>query len=69
MGEARSRNGSDEKCIKIMKGGNDLEDLDVHRRIILDRIHFAHDRDQWRALVNVEMNIRVSKTSGNYLTS
>jgi hypothetical protein len=26
----------------------------------VDRIHLAQDRDQWRALVNMETNLRVS---------
>jgi hypothetical protein len=26
----------------------------------IDWIHLAHDRDQWRALVNTVMNLRVS---------
>jgi len=35
----------------------------------VDWIHLAHDRDQWRDLVNTVMNIRVSWNAGNFLTS
>ena len=53
------------------EGNNDFEDLGVDGRIILKRIlkkcdldsvgwiDLYQDRDRWRALVNVAMNLRV----------
>jgi hypothetical protein len=35
----------------------------------IDWIDWAKDRGRWRALVNVVMNLRVSKNAGNFLTS
>jgi hypothetical protein len=34
-------------------------DLREIRRDGMDRMDLAHDRDQWRALVNTVMNLRV----------
>jgi hypothetical protein len=34
-----------------------------------DWMHVAQDRDQWRALVNTVMNLRVSQKAGDFLSS
>jgi hypothetical protein len=70
MGEACIVHGDDEKCVqnsgKRPKGRDHSEDLCIDWKIILKwnlkEIGWevvAHNRDQWRALVNTVMNIFV----------
>jgi hypothetical protein len=35
----------------------------------VDWIELAQDRDRWRALVNVAMNLQIPLNAGNFLTS
>jgi hypothetical protein len=35
----------------------------------MDLIDLAHDRDQWRALVNMVMNLQVDKNDGKFLSN
>jgi hypothetical protein len=54
--------------LENLKGRDYSEHLDVDGKIILewigwedvDWIHLAQDRDQWRAVVNTVMNLRVT---------
>jgi hypothetical protein len=36
---------------------------------VMDWIHLAYDRDQWRALVSTVMNLRVPYNAGKFLSS
>jgi hypothetical protein len=48
------------KCYsENIKGRNHKEDVSTDGNIILEWIHLAQERDQWWALVNTVMNLRV----------
>jgi hypothetical protein len=44
-------------------------DLREIRWEFVDWFHLAQDRDKWRALVNIAMNLRVPEEVGNFFTS
>jgi hypothetical protein len=66
---------------EILKGRDHSEDLGVDGRILLEWIlretewkcenwiHLAQDRNQWQALVNTVINLRVPQKARNFLTS
>jgi hypothetical protein len=76
MGGAYSTNGAKRNAYKILGGkperkrplGRSRRRWEDNIRMDLrymgwggmDWIHLAHDRDQWRALVNTVMNLRVA---------
>jgi hypothetical protein len=49
-------------------GGQYQNESDRKRWESVDSIHVAQDREQWRALVNTVMNLRVQRKAGNFLT-
>jgi hypothetical protein len=52
-----STHGRYEKCIEL--GDNTLVDLREIWREFVEWMHLAQDSDQWQALVNMVMNLRV----------
>jgi hypothetical protein len=60
------------------EGKNHLEELSIDGKMLLEKIflnetgwgadwiHLAQDRDQWRALVNTEMNLEFPYKAGNF---
>jgi hypothetical protein len=66
--------GREEKCIQCFgrktyrketlgRPGHGWENIKIDHKEMgsedVDRIHLAHDRDHWRALVNALMNLQV----------
>jgi hypothetical protein len=76
MGRVSNTNGSEEECIRILVGkpegkrplgrprrrwvNNIKMDLREIEWDVMDWIDLAQDRNQWRALVNTVMYLRVS---------
>jgi hypothetical protein len=52
-----------------MRRGEDNIRMDIREWEGVDWKHLAQDRDQWRAVVNTVMNLRVPYKAGNSLTS
>jgi hypothetical protein len=75
MGRACSTNGAERNAYKILVGKPEgkrplvrprrrwVDNIKMYLREIgwgsMDWIHLAQDKDQWRALVNTVMNLRV----------
>jgi hypothetical protein len=70
--EACSTNAGEEKCIYVIGGRRWVDNIKMDLREIgwyaMDWIDVAQDRDQWRALVNTVMNLRVPYNAGNFLS-
>jgi hypothetical protein len=84
MGTACSTNGGEEECIRYwwesQRERNHWEEQDIGRWTILkmdlreiewdgmDWIDLAQDGDQWRALVNTVMHLRVPENAERFLS-
>jgi hypothetical protein len=85
MGRACSTNGEKKNAYRILVGKPEgkrplgrprhrwVDNIKIDLREIgwddMDWIDLAQDRDQWRALVNTVMNLRVPKNAANFLNS
>jgi len=85
MGGACSMYGGEESCIQVLVGkpegqtllgrprrrweDNIKMDLQEVGCGVMDWMELAQDRDGWRALMNVVMNLRDPYKAGNFLTS
>jgi hypothetical protein len=54
---------------KILVGRPRRRWEDYIRMDLREIMHLVQDRDQWRAVVNTVMNLRVPLKAGNFLTS
>jgi hypothetical protein len=65
--------------VRKLREGDHLEDPGIDGRIILkwilekwdggmDWIDLAHNRDRWKAVLNVVMNVRIPQNAGNFST-
>ena len=78
MGGHIPRMGERRSMYRVLGERDNMEDPSAEGSIILrwifrkcvgdmDWIDLAQDRDRWRALVNVEMNLRFRYNAGNFL--
>jgi hypothetical protein len=82
MGRVCSTNKVEEECIQVENPEGKrpvgrprlmwVDNIKMDLREIgwggMDLIDMAQNRDQWRALVNTIMNLRVSQNAGNFLS-
>jgi transposase len=85
MSRACSTNGENRNAYKVLVGKPEgkiplgrprcrwVDNIKIYIRDIgydgMDWIDLAEDRDQWRALVNTTMNLRVPSNAGKFLST
>jgi hypothetical protein len=79
MSRACSTNIGGEKCINVILGKSEgmrpfgklmVNNIKTERGCsVLNWVDLAQDRELWRALVNTSVNLLVTQSFGNFLTS